>query len=106
MNLFEVVKASINTQEAAQTYGIDVNHYGMSLLFSVFYFSALTGREMDRKTGGAGLVRTGAVIDPGPGITLSTGPILDTTYLLDEPSSNLDMTSIQELKRARCKMKP
>lgn len=24
MNLFEVVKASINTQEAAQTYGIDV----------------------------------------------------------------------------------
>ena len=31
MNLFEVVKASINTQEAAQTYGIDVNHYGMAL---------------------------------------------------------------------------
>ena len=29
MNLFEVVKANINTQEAAQTYGIDVNHYGM-----------------------------------------------------------------------------
>ena len=28
MNLFEVVKANINTQEAAQTYGIDVNHYG------------------------------------------------------------------------------
>ena len=25
MNLFEVVKASINTQEAAQAYGIDVN---------------------------------------------------------------------------------
>ena len=25
MNLFEVVKANINTQEAAQTYGIDVN---------------------------------------------------------------------------------
>lgn len=31
MNLFEVVKANINTQEAAQTYGIDVNHYGMAL---------------------------------------------------------------------------
>lgn len=30
MNLFEVVKANINTQEAAQTYGIDVNHYGRS----------------------------------------------------------------------------
>ena len=28
MNLFEVVKASINTQEAAQMYGIDVNHHG------------------------------------------------------------------------------
>ena len=27
MNLFEVVKASINTQEAAQMYGIDVNHH-------------------------------------------------------------------------------
>lgn len=27
MNLFEVVKANISTQEAAQTYGIDVNHY-------------------------------------------------------------------------------
>lgn len=32
MNLFEVVKANINTQEAAQTYGIDVNHYGRILL--------------------------------------------------------------------------
>ena len=31
MNLFEVVKASINTQEAAQAYGIDVNHYGLAL---------------------------------------------------------------------------
>ena len=31
MNLFEVVKASINTQEAAQTYGINVNHHGMAL---------------------------------------------------------------------------
>ena len=31
MNLFEVAKASINTQEAAQTYGIDVNHHGMAL---------------------------------------------------------------------------
>ena len=31
MNLFEVVKANINTQEAAQTYGIDVNHHGMAL---------------------------------------------------------------------------
>ena len=31
MNLFEVVKASINTQEAAQMYGIDVNHHGMAL---------------------------------------------------------------------------
>ena len=31
MNLFEVVKANINTQEAAQTYGIGVNHYGMAL---------------------------------------------------------------------------
>ena len=31
MNLFEVVKANINTQEAAQAYGIDVNHYGMAL---------------------------------------------------------------------------
>ena len=31
MNLFEVVKASINTREAAQTYGIDVNHHGMAL---------------------------------------------------------------------------
>ena len=31
MNLFEVVKTNINTQEAAQTYGIDVNHYGMAL---------------------------------------------------------------------------
>lgn len=28
MNLFEVVKASINTWEAAQVYGIDVNHHG------------------------------------------------------------------------------
>ena len=28
MNLFEVVKANINTQEVAQTYGIDVNHHG------------------------------------------------------------------------------
>lgn len=27
MNLFEVVKASINTREAAQAYGIDVNHH-------------------------------------------------------------------------------
>ena len=32
MNLFEVVKANINTQEAAQTYGIDVNHYGILCL--------------------------------------------------------------------------
>ena len=31
MNLFEVVKASINTWEAAQVYGIDVNHHGMAL---------------------------------------------------------------------------
>lgn len=31
MNLFEVVKASINTQEAAQAYGVDVNHHGMAL---------------------------------------------------------------------------
>ena len=31
MNLFEVVKAGINAQEAAQAYGIDVNHYGMAL---------------------------------------------------------------------------
>lgn len=31
MNLFEVVKASINAQEAAQAYGIDVNHHGMAL---------------------------------------------------------------------------
>ena len=31
MNLFEVVKASINTREAAQAYGIDVNHHGMAL---------------------------------------------------------------------------
>ena len=31
MNLFEVVKASINTREAAQMYGIDVNHHGMAL---------------------------------------------------------------------------
>ena len=31
MNLFEVVKASINTREAAQVYGIDVNHHGMAL---------------------------------------------------------------------------
>lgn len=31
MNLFEVVKANINTQEAAQTYGIDVNRHGMAL---------------------------------------------------------------------------
>ena len=30
-NLFEVVKANINTQEVAQTYGIDVNHHGMAL---------------------------------------------------------------------------
>lgn len=29
MNLFEVVKASINTWEAAQVYGIDVNHHGI-----------------------------------------------------------------------------
>ena len=29
MNLFEVVKASINTREAAQVYGIDVNDHGM-----------------------------------------------------------------------------
>ena len=31
MNLFEVVKTGINTREAAQVYGIDVNHYGMAL---------------------------------------------------------------------------
>ena len=31
MNLFEMVKASINTREAAQAYGIEVNHYGMAL---------------------------------------------------------------------------
>ena len=31
MNLFEVAKASINTREAAQAYGIDVNHHGMAL---------------------------------------------------------------------------
>ena len=31
MKLFEVVKASINTREAAQTYGIDVNYHGMAL---------------------------------------------------------------------------
>ena len=31
MNLFEMVKASINTREAAQAYGIEVNHYGMGL---------------------------------------------------------------------------
>ena len=31
MNLFEVVKASINAQEAAQAYGIDVNRHGMAL---------------------------------------------------------------------------
>ncbi len=31
MNLFEVVKASINTREAAQVYGIDVNDHGMAL---------------------------------------------------------------------------
>ena len=31
MNLFEVVKASINTREVAQVYGIDVNHHGMAL---------------------------------------------------------------------------
>ena len=31
MNLFEVVKASINTREAAQAYGIDVNRHGMAL---------------------------------------------------------------------------
>ena len=36
MNLFEVVKASINTQEAAQTYGIDVNHHGMALWLICF----------------------------------------------------------------------
>jgi len=29
MNLFEVVKASINTREAAQVYGIDVNDHGV-----------------------------------------------------------------------------
>ena len=34
MNLFEVVKANINTQEAAQTYGIDVNHYGMAVSYT------------------------------------------------------------------------
>lgn len=31
MNLFEVVKASINIREAAQVYGIDVNDHGMAL---------------------------------------------------------------------------
>ena len=31
MNLFEAVKASINTREAAQVYGIDVNDHGMAL---------------------------------------------------------------------------
>lgn len=31
MNLFEVVKSGINTREAAQAYGIEVNHYGMAL---------------------------------------------------------------------------
>ena len=39
------------------------------------------------------------MIDPGPGITLSTGPILDTTYLLDEPSSNLDMNFHSGIKK-------
>ena len=31
MNLFEVVKSSINTQEAVRAYGIDVNPHGMAL---------------------------------------------------------------------------
>ena len=46
MNLFEVVKANINTQEAAQTYGIDVNHYGMALC--PFHTELVTTRQKRR----------------------------------------------------------
>ena len=31
MNLFEIVKYSVSCREAAERYGVEVNHYGMSL---------------------------------------------------------------------------
>ena len=31
MNLFEIVKYSVSCREAAERYGVDVNHYGMTL---------------------------------------------------------------------------
>lgn len=43
MNLFEVVKANINTQEAAQTYGIDVNHYGIRGSCMCVFSASATG---------------------------------------------------------------
>ena len=30
MNLFEIVKYSVSCREAAERYGVEVNHYGMS----------------------------------------------------------------------------
>ena len=43
MNLFEVVKAGINTREAAQVYGIDVNHYGMAMTTTTVLPAGNTG---------------------------------------------------------------
>ena len=31
MNLFEIVKYSVSCREAVERYGVEVNHYGMSL---------------------------------------------------------------------------
>ena len=31
MNLFETVKYGVNCREAAERYGVEVNHYGMAL---------------------------------------------------------------------------
>ena len=31
MNLFEIVKYGVSCREAAERYGVEVNHYGMAL---------------------------------------------------------------------------
>ena len=31
MNLFEIVKYGVGCREAAERYGVEVNHYGMAL---------------------------------------------------------------------------
>jgi hypothetical protein len=34
MNLFEIVKYGVSCREAAERYGVEVNHYGMALCSS------------------------------------------------------------------------